>query len=290
MSVRLAVLCVLTAALVVVTAPWDHAVAAQNGRQIAIQFNAQGALSGAGFNQNTIPAVIGSLSTRNPSPHLVSFNEICWTQWDQIQFHSLPDSGGYAAWGHWARTTDDCKQDPDGSGQPPLFGNVIVGRRGPSTFPLNGPYNTQNPNKVEVRGWACLYSLRSLSGGTNQTACTTHLENEDPYPHYQLNELGQGVNPHILQGIPMVVMGDFNLRPWVDGTTSNQSYELNGWWYQLLAEGDRPLATPASARPTHAVGKIDYIFRFKPNLITGNAYIFDSYASDHHWFEAYLSY
>lgn len=270
------------------------ASAAQNGRHIAVQFNLFGFMGGAGYNDAIAGDVINSLGTRSPKPLTSSFNEICWDQWDEIQQTSLPDSLGWVAVAHWSVNQPNLVCTHPGQ-RYTWYGNVVVGVRGPATTAANAAYVSQdpNPNRYEHRGAACLYNLANLSGYFDLTACTTHLySGSRDITRAQLNELATGLNSFIHAGIPLMIMGDLNLRA-VANPNDPQPDEaplLNNWWYPLFGEGDRPSATVSPTRSTADFGKkYDYIFRQSPKTITDFAYIIDAKNSDHHWFEAYLT-
>jgi hypothetical protein len=265
------------AALVLMSLQVPPAAAAQDGRQIAIQYNVWGAKSNTAYNTQIAQAVINSLRTRNPKPTVISFNEICWRQLDQIQREYLDVVGGYVAFAHWSIKTPlpNC----DGT----MYGNVIVGLNGGATVGTDHTYSGQE-FVTEKRGAACLSRLAG-----NTTACSSHLSTNLSTAKNQMAQLRTLVNQWVTQGIPLYVLGDFNVETKEHLTTFQTS------WYSTFAEGDRPGATVYTRRitwkskVTTAQRSIDYVFRRVPKTFTAVAYLFFGPYSDHAWYEAYLT-
>ncbi|MGQ0678972.1 MAG: endonuclease/exonuclease/phosphatase family protein [Actinomycetota bacterium] len=280
---------IASALLPIVSAP--PAAAAQDGRQILVQYNLYGAKGGTGYNHDVAPAVVNSIYNRDPTPSVISFNEICWYQWDyiwsMIRFKA-PYGLEYIPFAHWSiQQEDDCY----GSG----YGNVIVSLRGAGTYGVDKTFSSQTGG-VELRGAACLANLIYSA-----VACSTHLAPPDSNPNNpsrfnvprtQQWELSVLVNQWATQGTPLFVLGDFNLLP------SENLSAFSGWWYQVFAEGDRasPNATVSnkrstwrSSKPPYSQRAIDYAFRRAPNLFTADSYIYFGDYSDHAWYETYVS-
>lgn len=255
------------------------------------------------FNEDVAAAILSSLAARTPKPAVIAFNEICFGQWDTI-WQWLQHQRDYVAAGHWAKTyEDDCNVGGQFSG----FGNVVVGLQSPSGA-KGGSYafEHQHPDEAsglwpEIRGTACLYELLG-----NATACSAHMTfrnsgggtsieaAEQDYAYLQLYDLSTIINHWAVQGVPMYILGDFNVetreREWPE-------YYLAVWWYQVFAEGMEPGATMDDRlwtyQPAYPFGwlnrtSIDYVFRRAPNAFTDAAYLFLGAYSDHRWYEAYL--
>ena len=129
--------------------------------------------------------------------------------------------------------------------------------------------------------------MSGLAG--NVTACSSHLSTNLTTAKDQLRQLRSFVTQWILLGVPMFVMGDFNIE------TAEHRYTFQSSWYSPFAEGDRPNATTYTRRitwkskTTSAQRSIDYVFRRVPKTFTALAYLFFGAYSDHAWYEAYLS-
>lgn len=253
------------------------ASAAQDGRQIAIQYNVWGAKSNTGYNAQIAQAVINSLRTRNPKPTVISFNEICFKQWDQIRREYLDPIGGYVAFAHWSIATPVPNCDNT------MYGNVIVGLNAAGAGGSSHTYSGQE-FVTEKRGAACLTGLAG-----NTTACSSHLSTNLTTAKNQLFQLRSLVDPWVMAGVPMYVLGDLNIETTQHLTTFNNS------WYASFAEGDRPNATVYTRRitwkskTTTDQRSIDYVFRRAPRTFTATAYLFFGPYSDHAWYEAYLT-
>lgn len=148
------------------------ASAAQNGRQVALHFNVWSAKGDEEYNGAVAGMVIDRLMSVNPKPSTISFNEICWRQWHQIELvlNLNPDFTPYryVAFAHWSINAgfDNC----DGT----IYGNVVVGMQGsPPAYGVPKEFSAQNSVR-EKRGAACLRSL-----AWNTTSCSTHYTNAD---------------------------------------------------------------------------------------------------------------
>ncbi len=265
-------------ALILLAPSTPPASAAQNGRQIAIQYNVWGAKSNTGYNAEVAQAVINSLRTRNPKPTVISFNEICGRQWEQIKREYLDVVGGYVAFAYWSIATPIANCDGT------TYGNVIVGLQGATPVVNTAHVYSGQSTLTEKRGAACMSGLAA-----NVTACSSHLSTNLTTAKDQLAQLRSLVNQWVVQGVPMFVMGDFNVE------TKEHTWTFSTSWYSAFAEGDRPNATVYTrritwkSRTTTAERSIDYVFRRVPKSFTAYAYLFFGAYSDHAWYEAYLT-
>ncbi|HEX2178423.1 MAG TPA: hypothetical protein VHL54_02740 [Actinomycetota bacterium] len=292
-------------------------------RQIAIQHNLFGARQGAGLNTTIGTETRDDLEDRMSEIYLVSLNEVCYWQWEEVQ-ELLTQALGYVPMAHWSisEPTDRCalgggdgddqtetvvpNPDPNNPQYNTIFGNVIIGlapQGGPwpigasSMFshqndpypPPDNPPPTQWP---EYRGTACLFGLRPpYQPSPNVTACTTHLASApDSMTKHQLNDLTLGAVSTVQANVPFFVMGDLNLVGMAPGDPTednNESQVIRDWWYPLFEEGDRAYGS-GSKRSTSDYGAIDYVFRRAPETFSQGPAILDSPSSDHHWFETYV--
>ncbi len=266
----------------------------QNNRWTAVQYNMFGAKGGAGYNDQVAAAVVNSLRSRSPKPWVLSFNEICSQQWafiaNYINVNLKLGGYDYSMAAHWSVPAHhDCN---GGS-----FGNVVVVLgKSPPAQAIHWQLEHQN-SFAETRGVACVYQALH-----NFVACSTHLTigsssnpeggDETLKTKEQLLDLMEDITPWVLSGVPMFILGDFNIETTRDATSH---FYFNDWWYVLFNEAERPGATINDRRATFrsfATGQeksIDYIFVRKPGAITAPAYSFFGAYSDHAWYEGFLT-
>jgi hypothetical protein len=263
----------------------------QNNRWVAVQYNVYGAKGGTGYNEDIAPAVVNYINDRTPKPAVISFNEICWWQWDFIESYLQQTGYQYVPFAHWSINTNH--PDCDGT----IFGNVIVSLgTGPPAYGTDIEFAHQLPGAIEKRGAACLSNLIG-----NWTACSTHLAPTSGVPFdadpqkttkEQLADLMIAISGWAQQGVPMYILGDLNIETTYDATTI--AY-FRDWWYVLFAEADTPGGTYLNRRLTFESfanedqGSFDYMFRRNPNVFTDRAFIYFGPYSDHAWYEGFLT-
>ena len=244
--------------------------AVKPGANMVVHMNLWGAKGNpdGGWNPDIAQAVLNSLKARtNPYPLVVSFNEICETQWLSL-WNNYFGLHSYVAEAHWGTSV---------SGTCGRFGNVVA-VRGSAAIRSHGSFSNQATNQTGV-GWVCV-----ASNLFNLTGCSAHVTARSAPPNIrqtQMWEYSVVANQYLTQNLPVWVAGDFNLE-----YAENQG-AFDSWWYAVLGEADAVSLARANKRKTTASRRIDYIFTRSPNVITDDAYIYDSPFSDHHWYQMY---
>lgn len=200
-SVGLALACLLALSLVFPS----QASASLTRQEAILDWNAAGNVStlGDGRPQWLIWNVPIELNNRNPSPKILTFQEVCRSQTDLLYQDDLRFRGFGPASFYIAITNDDdiCNGGP--------FGNAVfvVGGGENTNFRFH-PYN-QVTSSAEKRGMACTasYSQPELS------VCSLHLVNGNvPFADCQAAEAFQSYfDTWRNAGETMLIGGDFNI-------------------------------------------------------------------------------
>ena len=123
--------------------------AVKPGANMVVHMNLWGAKGNpdGGWNPDIAQAVLNSLKARtNPYPLVVSFNEICETQWLSL-WNNYFGLHSYVAEAHWGTSV---------SGTCGRFGNVVA-VRGSAAIRSHGSFSNQATNQTGV-GWVCVAS------------------------------------------------------------------------------------------------------------------------------------
>jgi endonuclease/exonuclease/phosphatase family metal-dependent hydrolase len=161
------------------------------------QFNMCGHSCNDG-NLNVSNDVINSVNNRNPQPFVVTLNEVCRNQYNNIYFTLAPYYGRFET-----TVANGC-----GSGND--YGIAILLRT--SNFSTVGVWNLPNPGGNELRKLVCL-STSATGGGTQPlVACVTHIDNHDANIAQQITFVANTTRP-LWSGNHVMVGGDFNVGP-----------------------------------------------------------------------------
>jgi endonuclease/exonuclease/phosphatase family metal-dependent hydrolase len=93
------------------------------------------------------------------------------------------------------------------------------------------------------------------------TLCTTHIITAD-YPSLQVRQVARlagKVNAFVARGMPVVLMGDFNVLPPSDTLDPLYAQRYGGEGHGHFTEADHGSACRCG-EATHSAGKLDYIF------------------------------
>jgi endonuclease/exonuclease/phosphatase family metal-dependent hydrolase len=205
---RLLVLLAATAALLLAIALGGAATARADTQYRFLHFNMCGNVCNHGEEADVAMAILRSIEDHRP--HAVSLNEACYSQFAYLR-STLNNRGYWAMNGYWwgTKTTDwPYDDDPnDNECQNNQFGNALFVRHkvllGPTVYDL--PY----PHHGEVRRMIC-----AVTDEPRDTVfCTTHISNVEAYQDAQIKRVRDIVDPWGHDGLPIVLMGDFNVEP-----------------------------------------------------------------------------
>lgn len=166
-----------------------------------------------GANQPMSNAIKSSIE--NYKPHAVSLNEACESQWGTT-YWDLNAAGVWSMHSRFVPTRYLTEPDERerglrcnvyGGANRRAFGNALFSRQTillePSQVPL------PRANTTETRKLWCM--VVDLYRDT--VYCTVHITPDDADKRAQIKRVASTVNQWVDDGIPVVLMGDFNVRP-----------------------------------------------------------------------------
>lgn len=230
----------------------------------AVRDNDKCTSKGGSGEGTSVPAIVSSAVDYQPD--IVTLNEVCENQFDALL--DQLEAGGYAMDGRFGTARPDVSTC-DGSD----YGNAVLSRRTilndageQLSHPLPGP------DGAEVRQLLCVDTpLR----GRNVKACATHLSSSGGKQATQVSDgILPVVNTWLDAGIPVLIGGDFNVRPTDDALTPLYSRDGGTGRFREMDETDFDFFTVGcrneyaescrSGEGTHdevlVDPKIDYVF------------------------------
>jgi len=213
-----------------------------------------------GANQPVSNAIKSSIE--NYKPDAVSLNEACESQWGTT-YWNLNAAGIWSMNSRFVATRTRKLEGPDFNCNPydgnRRFGNVLFSRQTillePSQVPLP-PANTTETRKL----WCMVVDLHR-----DTVYCTVHITRDDADKRAQIERVASTVNQWVDDGIPVVLMGDFNVTPDDDRLDPIYDSALGGDAHGRFEEVDEYHNSSTRCRCGEATQhgtnrKIDYIF------------------------------
>jgi len=208
-------------------------------------------------------------SIENYKPHAVSLNEACESQWGTT-YWNLNAAGIWSMNSRFVPTRYLIPEDElqwglrcnvYGGAERRAFGNALFSRQTillePSQVPLP-PANTTETRKL----WCMVVDLYR-----DTVYCTVHITPNDANRRAQIESVASTVNRWVDDGIPVVLMGDFNVTPDDDRLDPIYDSALGGDAYGRFEEVDEYHNSSTRCRCGEATRhgadgdlKIDYIF------------------------------
>ena len=224
----------------------------------------------------------------NYQPHAVTFNEICYSQYKNIQ--ASLSTRGYGS--TYSSTTNGYTCDNFDSSYGTGYGNAIFFK---GTTPLATIYTLPQGTGLETREMLC--TDVTLDGKVTKL-CTTHITNDATWRPIQIQEVADIAAVWINANKPVIITGDFNAVP--SSADMAPMYSHSGGTGQFQ-EADESNACPSpftfcrAGESTfgevrdyyygpYATKKLDYIFFSAPHfgVPTGDAKsAFPTPISDH---------
>jgi endonuclease/exonuclease/phosphatase family metal-dependent hydrolase len=249
-------------------------------------FNMCGAIIAAPCNGGAEQPVSNAIKTliENYDPHAVSLNEACQSQW-ATTYWDLNAAGAWTMHSRFVTTrylsaptsssTINCNVY-DGDRR---FGNALFSRQTilmePSATSLPKTQTTPETRKL----WCMVVDL------TRDTVyCTVHITAYDPDIDAQIARVASTVNAWVDDGIPVVLMGDFNVTPGDDRLDRIYSSALGGGAFGRFEEVDEYNGSTTACRcgeSTLGSRKIDYIFVSARDFYSADGDATSSSYSDH---------
>lgn len=177
---------------------------------------------------NAVPAVASSILDFKPD--VITLNEIC-----QSQFHQLRDTlnvNGYTAFANFSTTRNPepkCGSDPLLDG----LGNAIF-----SHTPLSNAEETLLPSAGESETYNLTCGETELRGHTIK-ACVTQLSSSADVRGEQATAVAHQVADYLDAGVPVIVGGDFQARPWESALTPMYTHHGGAGRMHEVDETDR---------------------------------------------------
>ncbi len=195
-------------------------------------------------------------SIDNFEPHIVTFNEICYSQYRAIRSDMV--SRGYAA--TYASTTTGGACDNFDSNWGEGFGNALF-FKGTTSPPTATKFVLPNASGAEPRH--LLYADVALDGKIIRVA-TTHLTLDATWRKKQLEFIKAKAAEWISQSRPVIITGDFNAIPTETNMGLMYSHSGGTGQFQECDEGHSctaPLTFCRGGENTFSESrKLDYIF------------------------------
>ncbi|HEX8065645.1 MAG TPA: endonuclease/exonuclease/phosphatase family protein [Thermoleophilaceae bacterium] len=258
---RTVTICALAGAFLLATA----ATASADTALRFWHFNMCGAVIEApcngGHDQPVSDAIKSSIESYRP--HAVSLNEACQSQWGTT-YWNLNAAGVWTMGSRFVTTRYlgaptatsriNCNLY-DGNRR---FGNALFSRQAillePSATPLPKTQTTSETRRL----WCMVVDLYR-----DTVYCTVHITNYDDDIEEQIRTVATTVDQWVDDGIPVVLMGDFNVTPNDDRLDPIYHSSLGGGATGRFEEVDEYYNSSTRGRrgeATHPKGKIDYIF------------------------------
>ena len=239
---------IIAAALVAIAA--ESPARAENIRHF-FHFNACGSVTdnpdcdAHGRNQELATAIKRSILDWRPVA--VSLNEMCKSQFEAVKRKLR--RAGYRMHGRFAvteRERNNC--------EPRTFGIAVLTR---PSIDWTGRWRLPSSGS-ETRRLLCV----GVDMGRMVRICSTHITHADGKDG-QIRKVKRVVEPWVARGIPVVLMGDFNVEPDDDRLDRIYRARYGGGAHGLFEEVERTDGDDPPCRcgeSTHGDRKIDYIF------------------------------
>ena len=267
-STRLGVALATVFATVALVAPATPAHATDY-TQNYMQFNMCGnACNSGGLAVAT--DVENSVENRSPQPFVVTLNEVCENQYQQLWRNLTPYYGFFDA------TGPTCSNGA-------RYGNAILVRT--SSFTRLGPWTLPNPGGNETRHLVCLKI--PMSGNLPMVACVTHIDYHSVNIAPQIKRVAEIAGSYYSTS-GVLVGGDFNTTP--SSTALNPMYRsaYSPSGTGLFNEVDAPSSLSRTYKSTsYNEGtfqdgrKLDYIFLSSPDWTGFSGDATSAVRSDH---------
>lgn len=188
-------------------------------------------------------------------PHIISFNEICYSQYRAIRADLI--SRGYGATYASTTTAGNCDNYDASWGQG--FGNAIFFK---GSSPASSSYFVL-PNASGAEPRHLLYVDVPLDGKTIRM-CTTHLTTDATWRRKQIEYIVDKTSSWIDDGKPVIITGDFNAEPAASEMGLMYSHSGGTGRFQECDESHSctsPLTFCRGGEYTfNEIKKLDYIF------------------------------
>lgn len=205
----------------------------------------------------------------NYSPHLITFNEICYSQYRHIRADLV--ARGYGA--TYASSTTGGQCDDYDSSLGTGFGDAIFYKG--TVPPVQQKYLLPpSPSDLALNRNLQLLCTDVTFNGRLVKLCTTHLTTDTAYRPAQVQAIADRAAAWISEGIPVVITGDFNAVP--SDPVMDKMYSHSGGTGNFLEAdqsdscpspltfcqgGERTFGEVANyTNPNYPLKKLDYIF------------------------------
>ncbi len=217
-----------------------------------------------------VGAIVDSLASFHPVA--VSLNEVCGRQLGEL-LDGIAERG-------WAMSSRFMVTKRAGCGGGVDYGIAVLTR---ATIVDADPvtYAAQTRGTTELRGLLC---VTGDLGRRPTRICTTHIVagDEDPTGDLGREQVASAASHVGAYGVPVVLMGDFNLRPTDRGMSAMYTRSHRGGGYGIFDEVDQGSDNCRCGEATHDSGaKYDYIFLTARDFAVAGGVATGSRFSDH---------